>query len=165
MPGGHLVTSAALSVVAYGVMRSVPLSAGCFIGGFLIDVDHYFDYLFFEKQWRRPMPASFLRYYFESRPSLLVLPLHSWELFGTLTFLAIQFDIPLLHGYVLGAAMHLVFDILINGEHGIRNPLRFYSFAYRAVNRFSVRVLMDVKPTPRQQSVSSLFWRVRLPRK
>src|SRR4051794_3988707 len=56
MPGGHLATSAALSAVAYGATGSVEVAAGCVAGGFFIDVDHYLDYLLFEKQWRRPSP-------------------------------------------------------------------------------------------------------------
>jgi hypothetical protein len=94
-----------------------------------------------------------------------VLPLHSWELFAGLSVATILMDVPLLRGYLLGAVMHLIFDICINGEHGIRNPVMFYSFLYRAVNGFSAASLMDVRAEHREQSVSSLFWRVRLPRK
>src|SRR5437762_12639730 len=68
MPGGHLATSLALGGVAYASTGSVEAAAGCFAGGFLIDVDHYLDYLLFEKQWRRPSPISFLRYYFSYSP-------------------------------------------------------------------------------------------------
>src|SRR5262249_32259065 len=77
MPGGHLATSIALGGVAYASTGSLEAAVGCFAGGFLIDVDHYGDYLIFEKQWRRPGPLSFLRYYFAHRPKKIVLPLHS----------------------------------------------------------------------------------------
>lgn len=53
MPGGHLVTAAALGGIAYATTGSTELAAGCFAGGFLIDLDHYFDYLVFEGQWRK----------------------------------------------------------------------------------------------------------------
>ncbi len=56
MPGGHLATALALSGAAYAATGSPEAAAGCFAGGFLIDVDHYLDYLVFEKQWRRPGP-------------------------------------------------------------------------------------------------------------
>jgi hypothetical protein len=79
MPGGHLATSLALSGVAYASSGSIEAATGCFVGGFLIDADHYLDYLVFEKQWRRPGPVSFLRYYFTYSPKKLVLPLHSVE--------------------------------------------------------------------------------------
>src|ERR1043166_1287470 len=84
MPGGHLATSLALSGIAYVSTGSLEAAAGCFAGGFLIDVDHYLDYIVFEGQWRRPGPLHFLRYYFTYRPNKLVLPLHSLELMTAL---------------------------------------------------------------------------------
>src|SRR6185295_11783898 len=111
MPGGHLATSIALAGVAYVSTGSAETAAGCFAGGFLIDVDHYLDYLIFERQWRRPGPAQFLRYYFRNQPRLLVLPLHSYELMTLLVILAALRRPPLLIGYLLGAVMHLGFDI------------------------------------------------------
>src|SRR5437867_3644937 len=121
MPGGHLATALALSGAAYAASGSLEAAAGCFAGGFLIDVDHYLDYLVFEKQWRRPGPLSFLRYYFTNSPRKCVLPLHSMELMGILLAVLVVDPWlqpwPLLAGYWMGAAMHLTFDILINGEY------------------------------------------------
>src|SRR5215470_6775841 len=108
MPGGHLVTSLALSGLAYATTGSAKVATGCFAGGFLIDVDHYLDYLLFEKQCRRPSPVSFLRYYFTACPKKLILPLHSAE-FMTLLLAVILFrPVPLLVGYWVGALMHLI---------------------------------------------------------
>src|SRR5262245_41267828 len=115
MPGGHLATALGLGAAAYAATGSVEGAAGCFAGGFLIDVDHYLDYLLFEKQWRRPGPLSFLRYYFSYSPRKLVLPLHSAELMTVLLAVILFHPWPLLVGYWIGAAMHLIFDILING--------------------------------------------------
>ena len=161
MPGGHFVTSVALSGAAYSATGSIPAAAGCFLGGFLIDVDHYVDYLFVEGQWRRPLPSSFLRYYFESRPTRLVLPLHSWELMALLGILAIGSGFPLLTGYLAGALMHIFFDILINGEHGLRHPVKFYSFLFRAVRGFSSEQLVWSRVHSNPDSLNSQFWRVR----
>jgi hypothetical protein len=143
MPGGHLATSLALSAGAYAATGSTPLAAGCFAGGFLIDFDHYLDYLVFEKQWKRPAPADFLRYYFTGLPLKVVLPLHSVELMTVLAVLCFFFPYPLLSGYILGASMHLLLDILVNGDHVLRMPVLFYSFAYRASRRFVSADLMD----------------------
>lgn len=109
----------------------------------MIDVDHYTDYLFFERQWRRPGPAAFLRYYFTYKIQKAVLPLHSIELMTVLTGIAFFRPHPLLVGYLVGAAMHLVFDILINGDHVLKRRLLFYSFIYRATQEFSAERLMD----------------------
>src|SRR5205809_4446767 len=116
MPGGHLATALALSGAAYAVSGSPEAAAGCFAGGFLIDVDHYLDYLVFEKQWRRPGPLSFLSYYFSSSPKRIVLPLHSVELMTALLAVLFFHPWPVVVGYWFGAAMHLTFDVLVNGE-------------------------------------------------
>ena len=99
MPGGHLATAVALSGTAYATTGSVEAAAGCFVGGFLIDVDHYFDYLVFEKQWRRPSPLRFLSYYFTNSPQRLVLPLHSVELMTVMLAVIVFHPWPLLAGY------------------------------------------------------------------
>lgn len=143
MPGGHLATAIALSATAYGATGSVEAAAGCFAGGFLIDVDHYLDYLIFERQWRRPGPLSFLRYYFSYSPRRLVLPLHSLELMTILLAFIILHPNPLLVGYWFGAAMHLTFDMLVNGEHALKRVALFYVFVYRASQRFAAERLTD----------------------
>jgi uncharacterized membrane protein len=142
MPGGHLATSLALSGVAYAATGSIEASAGCFAGGFLIVVDHYLDYLFFERQWRKPSPVQFLRYYFSYSPKKLVLPLHSAELMSFLFLIVLAHPWPLLVGYWVGALMHLTFDVLVNGEHALRRPVLFYVFGYRIAKRFDAAELM-----------------------
>src|SRR5439155_22379927 len=88
-PGGHVATTVALGAAGYAVTGTAELAAGCFAGGFLIDLDHYLDYLTVEGQWRRPSPSEFLRYYFGHRYRRLVLPLHSMELVGAVAALAV----------------------------------------------------------------------------
>src|SRR5437867_4281912 len=139
MPGGHLATSLALSSVTYYMTGSAEAAAGSFTGGFLIDVDHYLDYIVFEKQWRRPGPVSFLRYYFMNRPRKLVLPLHSAELMTVLFAVIAAHPWPLLVGYWVGAAMHLMFDVLVNGEHQLKRAGLFYTFTYRAFMHFNAQ--------------------------
>jgi hypothetical protein len=144
MPGGHLATSVALGAAAYASSGSIEAAAGCIAGGFLIDVDHYLDYLIFEKQWREPSPVRFLRYYFRNSPRRLVLPLHSMELMTALLIFIIVHPIPLLVGYWFGALMHLIFDVIVNGDYALKRPVLFYIFSYRAAHRFSADELMDV---------------------
>jgi hypothetical protein len=146
MPGGHLATSLALGAVAYASTGSAEAAAGCFAGGFLIDVDHYLDYLLFEKQWRRPSPRSFLVYYFKQKPSRFVLPLHSAELMTVLLAVLVFHPWPLLVGYWFGAAMHLTFDVMVNGEYALKRAFLFYLFSYRARHRFAAQELTDAKP-------------------
>jgi hypothetical protein len=51
---------------------------------------------------------------------------------------------PLLIGYWIGALMHLILDILVNGDYALRRPLLFYFFTYRATHRFRAEALLDV---------------------
>jgi hypothetical protein len=143
MPGGHLATALTLGATTYYSTGSIEASAGAFAGGFLIDIDHYLDYLLFERQWRRPSPVSFLQYYFTNRPRKLVLPLHSAELMTLLFALILIHPWPMLAGYWVGAAMHLVFDVLVNGEYGLRRPISFYVFSYRAFHGFAADNLLN----------------------
>src|SRR5437867_3821948 len=132
MPGGHLATALALSGTVYATTGSVEVAAGCFAGGFLIDVDHYLDYLVFEKQWQRPSPLRFLEYYFNYSRQRLVLALHPFEAMALRFVTILVSPIPLVVGYWFGAAMHLTFDMLVNGEYALRRAVLFYLFAYRA---------------------------------
>lgn len=136
-PGGHLASAVALGAVGYAATRSAELTAGCFAGAFLIDVDHYLDYLTVEGQWRRPGPYHFLSYYFGHRCRRLVFPLHSFELLGALGAVALVWPHAALVGYLIGALLHLLLDILVNGRQLLLRPLLFYSLAYRARLRFS----------------------------
>ena len=163
MPGGHLATAIALGGITYAASGSVEAAAGAFAGGLLIDVDHYLDYLFFAKQWRRPSPVSFLRYYFTMSPKRVVLPLHSLELMTVLFAVLLFHPWPLLVGYWFGAAMHLTFDILVNGECVVRRVVLFYCFGYRASRKFASHELMDRIPLPEKagkQPILEFFrWR------
>jgi hypothetical protein len=162
MPGGHLATAAALSALSYAATGSPELAAGCFAGGFLIDFDHYLDYLVVEGQWRKPNPLDFLRYSFRSEPRYLVLPLHSFELMTLLALVAALGKNALLIGYLMGAAMHLAFDIAINGDYALRQRYLFYFFAYRAACGFRSSDLLDitVRPGSGSQPIREFFnWR------
>lgn len=162
-PGGHLATAAALSGAGYAVTGSLELAAGCLAGGFLIDADHYLDYLIFEGQWRHPSPTDFLRYAFTYRYKKIVEPLHSFELVGLLALLALVWPRAALLGYIVGALLHITLDILVNGEHILRQPVLFYSFVYRACRGFSAARLFSrlvIPPGAGQAPLREFFtWR------
>jgi hypothetical protein len=146
-PGGHLVTAVGLGALAYAKTGSPALVAGCVAGAFLIDTDHYLDYLAVEGQWRRPSPLAFLRYAFALRTRRHVLPLHSLELMVALALLAHVWPEPMLIGYLAGAMLHLVLDIAVNGEH-LHQPLLFYWFVYRAWHGFAPQRLITPVTLP-----------------
>lgn len=139
-PKGHLITSAGLTVGVFAATQSTIMAAGAFVGGFLIDLDHYFDYFVFNKQ-RDPRPRPFLDYYMNNRFERVVLPLHAYELMFALAAFAWFFPNPLLVGYLIGAVMHMSLDLHFNRDV-IGSTLPFYSFAYRARQKFCKKRLL-----------------------
>lgn len=153
-PGGHLVTTAAACAAVYLGTGNAALTAGLAAGGFLIDLDHVFDYLVFEKQ-RSLRPSAFLRYYLEGRVQRVVLPLHSYELLAVLTLLAWLSHRDWLWGYVLGTALHLPLDILWNGRLVPGGLVHFYSFWCRARAGFRADRFAD---RSRLATLEENFW-------
>ncbi len=153
-PGGHLVTTAVACAAAYHLTGSAALTAGLAAGGFLIDLDHVFDYLVFEKQ-RSLRPSAFLRYYLEGRVQRVVLPLHSYELLVLLAVTAWWSGLDWLWGYVLGTALHLPLDVIWNGRLVPGGLVRFYSFVCRARAGFRADHFAD---RSRLATLEENFW-------
>ena len=152
-PGGHAATTVVASAATVYLSGSLWLASAVALGGFVIDVDHAIDYVLFNRQ-RDLRPTAFLRYYLESRAQLVVLALHSWELFALLAGIAWWTECALLWGYLGGGAMHLFLDIVFNGELLPNNLVAFYSFAYRAAHRFNGAALQG----HRERIVPVKFW-------
>jgi hypothetical protein len=152
-PGGHLVTTAAACAASAALFDSVAITLGLAVGGFLIDVDHAFDYVVFDRQ-RDLRPGAFLRYYLEGRVRRTVLVLHSYEVFALLAVLMWVTDWPWLQGYLLGALMHLALDLTFNGEITPYSIAAFYSFTYRAVHGFDATALLGRRP----RRAPAAFW-------
>ena len=153
-PGGHLVTTAIACAAVYAGTGSPALVAGLAAGGFLIDVDHIFDYVVFEGQ-RDLRPSAFLRYYLEGRVRRVVLPLHSYELLVLLALLAWMGNVVWLWGYVLGMALHLPLDVVFNGRLVPGGLAHFYSFAVRARAGFLAERFVDAS---RLAPLHESFW-------
>ena len=152
-PGGHAVTTGVASAVTAYLSGSPSLATAVALGGFFIDVDHAIDYVLFNRQ-RDLRPSAFLRYYLEGRAHLVVLALHSWELFALLSAIAWRTEWLPLWGYLGGAAMHLMLDMAFNGEMIPRNIVAFYSFTYRAAHGFNGASLQG----HRECIVPANFW-------
>lgn len=144
-PGGHLVTTVLAASGVAAATGSLPLTVGVAIGGFLIDVDHLADYLVIERQ-RDLRPRAFLRFYLEGRARRVVLVLHSYELFAFLGLMAWWQASLALCGYLMGALMHVAFDVVFNGKLTPRSIWAFYSFGYRLAHRFDAVALFGRDP-------------------
>src|SRR5262249_1699725 len=77
-----------------------------------------------------------------------VLPLHSAELMAVLFAVLLFHPWPLLVGYWFGAAMHLTFDVLVNGDYALKRAFLFYVFSYRAYHGFAASELLEDKSGP-----------------
>jgi len=140
-PGGHLLTTAAVCAVTHTLGAPWSLTAAVAAGGFLIDLDHVVDYVVFEDR-RALTPGAFLRHYVEGRMRRTVLMLHSYELVALLGLLAWWTESVTLFGYLGGAVMHLVLDLIWNGRLTPHSIVAFYSFAYRAAHHFDGQQLL-----------------------
>jgi len=153
-PGGHLLTTAVASAATGVATGSVALAAAVAAGGFLIDIDHFADYVLFEHQ-RDLRPSAFLRYYVGGHVRRAVLVLHSYELFAILLAIAWWTDAPLLSGYLVGALLHLALDITFNGRITPYSIVAFYYFTYRLIYRFDAKQLLGIAERPTDDS----FWK------
>ena len=126
----HLLFTAVAGGIGYAATNSLALMLGIMLGGVLLDADHYFDYVVLDRQFNLS-PFQLLRYFRYCTPPRRMLLLHSYELFVPLIIFVITTRSLLVAGYAMGAAMHLIFDVLSNGHNELRRTLRFYSFFYR----------------------------------
>jgi hypothetical protein len=155
-PGGHLVTTAAACAITAYVTGSVSITAAVAAGGFFIDVDHFVDYVLFDRQ-RDLRPRAFLDHYVAGRMRYAVLVLHSYELFALLLALAWWTQAPLLSGYLVGAVLHLGLDLAFNGRVTPYSITAFYSFGYRLAHRFDAAALLGMAEGP---AADRGFWRM-----
>jgi len=151
------VTTAIACAAAHAAGAPWPATLGIALGGFLIDVDHAVDYVLVERQ-RDLRPAAFLRYYVEGRVRRTVLVLHAWELLALLAVVAGWTGSAALTGYLLGAGMHLLLDVLFNGELTPRSILAFYSVAYRATHGFDTERLLAPSFAPAPEGFWAAFF-------
>ena len=128
----HLTASAVVSASLYGMTKSVTISVVSFFTGFLIDIDHVFDYL--REYGLQPDLKKFFRVFYENRFEKVVLVFHGWEWIAALFVLSWSsgWNKPLL-GFAIGALHHLVLDQMGNNATGPG-----YFFVYRAVKRFAL---------------------------
>lgn len=129
-PHKHIALSIIISGALYAVFRSWGMSAGAFITGVLVDLDHLADYLF-ERGVPWPL-RDFFGHFYERRHVRIVLVLHAWEWFAVLGAAgwATGWN-PWAIGLLVGYAHHMMSDHYSNGLR----PLA-YSFLWRMSHGF-----------------------------
>jgi len=110
-----------------------------FLGGFLIDGDHMFDYLVYIFKTRDSF--NFRRFfkadYFDATGKIFI-PLHSWELGTVLIILYFMFSSPVLLVLGISLLVHLIVDQLTNHVNFLA-----YFLIWRAINKFDVKAVCD----------------------
>lgn len=133
----HLSTAVVLFMF-FSLLFGPVAAAWAFVGAFLIDADHMFDYLFYLRKSRRRFEwkSFFHPHLFIKKTRRIFLLAHSWELSAALVGLYFVYDLPVL--LVLGFSMfvHLVVDQLTND---VRPPA--YFLVWRVVHGFDLEVI------------------------
>ena len=131
-PVVHVTASAVVSAIVFGITRSVNCSVVSFFTGFLIDIDHVFDYL--REYGFQPDRKKFFRVFYENRFDKVLLVFHGWEWIAVLFSLSYvtRWNEPLL-GVGIGVLHHLILDQMGNNATGPG-----YFFFYRAAKGFAL---------------------------
>lgn len=120
----HVIISAAAGAGVYAATRSWEITAGTFIMGVFIDLDHIIDY------WREHPFRMDLVHFFatceEYRLNRAMLFLHSLELAVPLALLAYFVRSPWITGFLIGWSVHMIFDYLGNKTNNMT-----YFFIFR----------------------------------
>lgn len=144
----HVIVSTSVSLALWALVRSVPMAAGAWVTGVLIDLDHVLEYFVQRGRLRRIedlFHASYNRVYTKA-----YLILHGWELLALWVTLGIVTSWnPWIVGGTIGFTHHLMLDQIWN------KPSRWaYWLIWRACHRFSYDATFP--PRTRRRRAKSL---------
>ena len=131
-PTHHVIASAITSAAFYCVNPSLPATAGCFLSGIFIDLDHVVDLWVHKKKLFFTVKELF-RFCEVEKEGKLRLWLHSYELLFLFWAAIYVFHLGSLWiGIALGLTVHMILDQIFNPV----KPL-VYFLAYRIRHNFS----------------------------
>ena len=114
----HLAVSLAVSIALYALFRSLPVSLWSLVGGTLIDLDHFYDYLRYPHRpsLRAFDPGHFFDVMYQKRLERIFILLHSWEI--AVVVLIAGWWFPAAGGWAMplgfGMSVHLLMDAFSN---------------------------------------------------
>jgi hypothetical protein len=134
---GHIITSAGISLASYYKYRSRNAALASFLVGWLIDLDHIFDYV--SAHGWKPNWAKFNEAKHEHYSGKLYLPLHSYELVALFFLL---FRGPQRQPYRVGITASILTHLLLDQRcNPSRKPLTYF-LAHRIKNRFNASEIL-----------------------
>ena len=134
---GHIITSAGIGLASYARYKSPPAAIVSFLAGWLIDLDHIFDYVHahgWKLDWDAINEASHEKY-----SGKLYLPLHSFELLA-LFFMLCRGERR--HPYRVGVTLSVLAHLLLDQRYNpSRRPLTYF-LADRIRKRFDANLIL-----------------------
>lgn len=137
-PVSHVIISVATSGACAYFTRSWPAVISCFLGGTIIDIDHFADYCLFRKKISFRL-SDLLKYCYDERKGHMYLIFHAWELWAVLWVLAFVFGAGVgVFSFLFGVTVHLLLDQAVNDVY----PMAYFWF-YRRKFKFTKKVFHD----------------------
>lgn len=134
---GHIITSAGVGMLSYWRYRSGPAAWASFFAGWLIDIDHVFDYVRahgWKPNWARVNEAAHEHY-----SGKLYLLLHSYELLALFFFF---FKGPKRQPYRVGVTVSILTHLLLDQKCNPGRKASTYFLTQRIRNRFDAGKLL-----------------------
>ena len=150
-PAAHIVTSGALGLTLYAMKGDIAPALSCFFAGWLIDLDHVYDYvksLGLRRGFRLILNAhnTFPGERIEEGVrdiSHIYLFLHSWELITGFWSVCLFYPMnPIVTGVFLGFTLHLLLDQIYHAPR-LKSPLAYF-LTYRVLHRFQAPAFFDL---------------------
>lgn len=139
-PINHLSVSIITGVVTFLVTKAILPSISCFFAGWLVDVDHVWD--FYKNGGKRFSIKRFEDAVENRKMKKIYLYFHSYELLLILIILCFATHFNYFLSFTtLGFAVHLIFDQIFN----LVNPFTYF-FTYRILNGYRADILIKIKP-------------------
>jgi hypothetical protein len=120
----HVIASTVVAGGLYAMNRSLPMAAGVFVGGVLVDMDHFIDY--WREQGMRFDPHHFMDVCNHYQLRQIYLILHSYELLLPFGIFAVLLHSAFFWGALAGYVVHMLMDQTGNGA----GPWSYF-FIYR----------------------------------
>lgn len=136
----HFVATIATSSAIYLVFKSIPCFVISFISGFLIDLDHLFDY--YAQEGVTLDFGKFYSYCVNHRFKYIILIFHSLELLFLLWLLIYIFKLGQFWlSLTIGFSQHMIFDLIFNQD--IVKTHKFYFLTVRIFEKFHLKKFLQ----------------------
>jgi membrane-bound metal-dependent hydrolase YbcI (DUF457 family) len=134
---GHIIASAGVGMLSYWRYRSRPAALASFFAGWVIDIDHIFDYVRahgWKPNWTHLNEAAHEHY-----SGKLYLLLHSYEL---LALFYVFFKGPKRQPYRVGVTVSILTHLLLDQKCNPGRKASTYFLTQRIRNRFDAGKLL-----------------------